>query len=76
MPADSPLTFMGSTISKATKSNVQAAKELVTGPDPKEQVKKWKSNMRREGHKIDRNIRGSCVNLRLREALHSLCPCG
>ena len=31
---------------------------IVTGPDPKEQVKKWKAAMRGESRKIDRNIRG------------------
>ena len=32
--------------------------QLVSGPDPKEQVKKWKAAMRGESRKIDRNIRG------------------
>jgi len=37
---------------------MKGLQELVSGPDPKEQVKKWKTAMRGESRKIDRNIRG------------------
>jgi hypothetical protein len=40
------------------KTAMKGLQELVSGPDPKEQVKKWKAAMRGESRKIDRNIRG------------------
>jgi len=40
------------------KIAMKGLQELVSGPDPKEQVKKWKAAMRGESRKIDRNIRG------------------
>ena len=41
-----------------SQSPMTVLHDIVTGPDPKELVKKWKAAMRGESRKIDRNIRG------------------
>ena len=43
---------------QVSQSPMTVLHDIVTGPDPKELVKKWKAAMRGESRKIDRNIRG------------------
>lgn len=37
---------------------MDSMREMFSGGDPKDQVKKWKQSMRGEARKVDRQIRG------------------